>query len=148
MARAQKEREKQGSNTLLLLVLLMVLVGLTTWNYQRNVALQSNDPSPYAGVADADLDVLLAAYESELEALRAQGGVGRRVSARNTSGVARGVREFERVQRAGRSTREAGYAISEREAVVRALEAEKARRVQYAGGTLLVFLKRAFTLSL
>ena len=94
--------------------------------------------------------MLIAAYQGEIDAMRAKGGTGRRANARNTTGgVAGGVREFERVQRAMRSTREAGYAIAEREGAVAALEQERARRVASEGdGKLMVHLKRAFTVSM
>lgn len=148
MAGVRTQGEKQGGNTPLLLTLLLLLVGLSAWNYQRNAALEKASPSPYASMSDANLDVLIAAYQSEIEGMQAKGGVGRRANARDTSGVASGVREFERVQRVSRSTREAGYAIAEREAAVAALEQEKARRARLGGGALQVFLRRAFTVSL
>lgn len=147
MAKVQKSGEKSGSNTGMLLVVLVVLIGLSAWNYQRNLALErAVVPTPYAGLSVADLDALIAAYQSEIDTLRAQGGADRRASARPTSGVAQGVREFERVQRSARSAREAGYRISEREGALRALEEERSRRSQQTKGVAL-FLRRAFSVS-
>lgn len=149
MAGSLKKREQQGSKTPLLLILLLALVGLSAWNYHRNAALESAQPSPYAGVSDRDLDLLIAAYRSEIDAMRAQGGADHRATARDTGRIDRGIREFERVQGVSRSAREAGYAIAEREAAVAALEQEKARRIERGGGGgALRFLKLAFTVSL
>ena len=109
MAGVRSRREKKESNTGLLLVVLLALVGLGAWNYHRNAAVdKSVKPGPYAGVPTQDLDVLIAAYRSEIDALKARGGTGLRASARSTSGVANGVREFERVQRTAQGTRAAG----------------------------------------
>ena len=148
MAGSRGKREKHGGKTPLLLTLLVVLVGLSAWNYQRNVAREKAHPSPYATVSDRDLDVLIAAYQSEIDAMRARGGAGRRASAHDASSFGGGVREFERVQRASQSAREAGYEISEREGALEALKQEKALRTERGGEGALLFLKRAFTVSL
>lgn len=144
MARRKTSKDKDGSKAGLLLLLLGILAGLCAWNYQRNAALESAMKGPYSSLSDADLEALSEAYQSELEALRAGGRPGR-AAPRTTQGVANGVREFERVQQASRSVREAGYAISEREGVVQALETERGRRRAQAGGPWMMFLRRAFT---
>lgn len=144
MARSGNTQDEKGSKTGLLLVLLALLAGLVAWNYQRNAALETTTKGPYSTLSDADLEKLQRAYESELASLRAKDSPGR-ASARATQGVANGVREFERVQRASRSVRQANYAISEREGVVQAIEAERSRRVAQGGGPWAVFLRRAFT---
>ena len=151
MAGVRNRREKKESNTGLLLVVLLALVGLGAWNYHRNAAVdKSVAPGPYASVPTKDLDVLIAAYQSEVDALKAHGGTGLRATARNTSNVANGVREFERVQRRAQGTRYAGYEISEREGAIKAIEQEKSRRAASGegGAPWMVFLKRAFTVSL
>jgi hypothetical protein len=136
---------KEGGKAGLLLLVLVVLAGLCTWNYQRNAALEvASNTGPYVTLSDPDVDRLLGAYQSELEALRAKGRPGR-ANARTTQGVVEGVREFERVQRAGRSDREAGYALAELEGVVRALEIEQSKRRAQGGGPWAVFVRRAFT---
>jgi hypothetical protein len=142
----QEKSESKGSNAPLLLVVLLLLVGLSAWNYRRNAALESDATSPYATLSDRDLDVLIAAYRSEIQAM--QGGGSGRAVVRDTNALHRGVREFERVQRASRSVREAGYELAEREGAVQALEQEKARRTGQAGGVWLTILRRAFTVSL
>ena len=151
MAGVRSRSPKKESNTGLLLVVLLALVGLGAWNYHRNAAVdKSVKPGPYAGVPSKDLDVLIAAYRSEIDALKARGGTGLRASARSTSGVANGVREFERVQRTAQGTRAAGYEISEREGAIKAIEQEKSRRAASGegGAPWMVFLKRAFTVTL
>jgi hypothetical protein len=139
--------EKSGGNAKLLLLLLVGLVGLIGWNYHRNLSAEKDvKPSAFTGVKDADLDVLLAAYQGEVDSLTAKGGIGLRANARSTTGgVAGGAREFERVQRAMRSTREKGYQIAERQAAVEAIEQEKSRRQSIGGTPMQVFLRRAFT---
>jgi hypothetical protein len=134
-----------GGNATLLVLLLVALAGLCTWNYRRNAALEAeSSKSAYSTLAAADVDRLLGAYQGELEALRAKGRPGR-ANVRDTQGVMDGSREFERVQRAGRSDREAGYAIAELEGVVKALEIEQRKRVAQGGGPWAVFMRRAFT---
>lgn len=147
MAGVRGQAEKQGSNTKLLLFFLIGLVGLAAWNYHRNLTAEQNVPrTAFAGVSDADLDLLHAAYRSEVDALKAKGGIGVRARARTTTGgVAGGVREFERVQRAMRTTREKGYEVAEREAAIEAIEQEKARRQSLRGTPTEIFLRRAFT---
>ncbi|HVH20087.1 MAG TPA: hypothetical protein VNF72_17480 [Myxococcota bacterium] len=139
--------EKKGSNTTLLLGLLAVLVGLSAWNYHRNLTAEKDVPkSAFSGVSTADLEVLKSAYQSEVDALTAKGGLGGRATARaTTGGVAGGAREFERVQRAMRSTREKGYAIAERQAAIAAIEQEQAQRGSTAGTPWQVFLRRTFS---
>jgi hypothetical protein len=144
MATRNAKKEKAGSKAGMLLVLLLLLGGLCAWNYQRNAALESQLEGPYSTLSDADLASLLAAYQGELERVRAHGRPGR-ANARDTQGVASGVREFERVQRASRRDRDALYAVADREGIVKALEAEQSRRVAQGGGPWRVFLRRAFT---
>jgi len=139
--------EKSGSNAKLLLFLLVALVGVTGWNYHRNLTAETNVPKgAFSGVKDADLDVLRAAYQSEVDSLTKKGGIGLRATARDTTGgVAGGAREFARVQRAMRTTREKGYEVAERQAAIEAIEQEQARRQSVAGTPTEVFLRRAFT---
>jgi hypothetical protein len=133
---------KSGSQ-MLLLVLLIGLVALCSWNYRRNAAAEVSTPSPYSSLADEDVERLLDAYKSELERMKAAKPKGTRV--RDSDGVLAGSREFDRVQRTSRSQREAGYEVAETEGSVRALEAEKAKRVALGGGPMQVFIRRAFT---
>jgi hypothetical protein len=141
---ARGERKTSGGNQGLLLVLLVLLVGLCAWNYQRNLAIEKANPSPYASLSDHDLDALIEAYRSEIDQMKG-GRQASRARVRDTANVGSGVREFERVQRASRSVREAGYALSEREGAVEALEMERAKRVSLGGSELQVFLRRTFT---
>ena len=79
------------------------------------------------------------------KAMFPHGGQKSRARVRETTNVGSGVREFERVQRASRSVREAGYALAEREGAVEALELERAKRSSLGGSPFQVFLRRAFT---
>jgi hypothetical protein len=145
MAVRKASTKKKKSNVKLLLFLLVALGGVGAWNYQRNLAAEKAAPSAYAGVSDADLDVLIAAYESEIAALEARGGPNR-ARVRQTSNLDQGARELERVQRASRAVREANYEVYERQGALEALQAEKTRRRAIGGGSgVLVILRRAFT---
>jgi hypothetical protein len=132
-----------GGTQMLLLVVLIGLVGLCVWNYRRNAALEVATPSPYASLADEDVERLLEAYKSELERMKSAQPKATRV--RDNDGVVAGIHEFDRVARHSRSRREAGYEVAETEGSVRALEAEKAKRVALGGGPMQVFLRRALT---
>jgi hypothetical protein len=147
VAGVRGQTEKKGGNAPLLLALLVVLVGLSAWNYHRNLTAEKDVPkSAFSGVSTGDLEVLKAAYQSEVDALTAKGGLGKRATARTTTGgVAGGAREFERVQRAMRATREKGYEIAERQAAIEAIEREQALRASTAGTPWQVFLRRTFS---
>jgi hypothetical protein len=144
---APRKAKKEKSKTGMLLLLLVALVGVGGWNYHRNAAKEKSvAPSAYAGVADADLDVLIAAYQSEIAALEAKGGPSR-ARVRETGNLGDGARELARVQRASRRVRESNYEIYERKGALEALEAEKARRRANGGGNSgwMLILRRAFT---
>lgn len=146
MAGVRGQTQKKGGNAARLLLVLVALVGATGWNYHRNLTAEKNvPPSAFTGVSDADLEVLKQAYQSEVDALTAKGGLAARATARTTSGVASGAREFERVQRAMRATREKGYQVAERQAAIEAIEREQAQRQSVGGTPAQIFLRRAFT---
>jgi hypothetical protein len=144
MAKRVAAKDRKKSHTGVLLVVLAAIVGFGAWNYRRNVALEQSAKTTYSNLSVADLDRLIAAYKQEIDGLHAH-GQPRRAKVRETADVADGVREFERVQRASRSVREAGYAVAEREGVLHALEAERAKRTPDTSPWL-VFLRRAFTI--
>ena len=130
---------KQG----LLLVLLIGLVALCGWNYQRNLKAEQSTPSPYTSLEDADVERLLAAYQGEVERLKAK--QPSRAKVRSTPHIQAGANEFERVTRRSQTVREAGYELAEMEGMVKALEAEKAKRTALGGSPTQVFLRRAFS---
>lgn len=138
-----EKKEGGGGRQGLLLLVLVALVALGGWNYHRNLKLEESTPSPFASLSDADVDQLLAAYKGEVERLK--GKQPSRAKVRSTSHVQAGVDEFQRVTRRSRSVREAGYAVSEMEGSVKALEAEKAKRAALGGSPTQVFLRRAFS---
>lgn len=135
--------DKGGGPLLLLLVLLALLAGVGTWNYQRNAAAEAAEVRPYRTLSEADLGTLIAAYEAEVAQLekryeRARGG-----SASSPSGDDR-FQAFAQAQRRGRAAREAGYAVSEHEAALAELREEQERRARTGEG-LERILKLAFT---
>ena len=124
---------KGGSGALVpLLVLLVLLVGGGAWNYQRNLARESQEDRPMRGYAEADLEKLLAAYKGEQQRLTQRAGATPRARERDSSGklVAENVREFERVQRQSLRVRDAQGDLAETELMVARIEQELARRDQ------------------
>lgn len=137
-----RRSDKSGARPLLL-VLLALLVGVGYWNYQRNAAAQAEEVRPYRTVSQADLETLIAAYEAEIAQLEQR---YERVRGRGAPGSSTGDRfdAFEQAQQQGRAVREAGYALSEREASLAELREEQQRRAA-AGEGLQRILKLAFT---
>ena len=123
--------EKGGRGALVpLLILLLLLVGGGTWNYQRNLARESQEDRPMRGYAEADLEKLLAAYKGEQQRLSRRSDTTHLAGERNSSGkgVAENVREFERVQRQSSRVRDAHGDLAETELMVARIEQELARR--------------------
>jgi len=135
--------DKGGSPLLLLLVLLALIGGVGTWNYQRNVAAEAAEVRPYRSLSEADLETLIAAYEAEIAQLEKRYEQLRGGSAGARAGGDR-FDAFEQAQQRGRVVREAGYAISERGASLAELREERQRRAS-AGQGLERILKLAFT---
>jgi hypothetical protein len=114
----------------LLVVLLAALAAGGAWNYQRNLAREEAQAGPYHGYRDDQLAALAKAYEAEIQAH------SRRYEARKAAPPpeARGqlldeqVRDFERANARGRAIRDAGGDLAEREATLREIRAEQARR--------------------
>lgn len=140
--------EKGGRGALLpLLALLLLLAGGGAWNYQRNLARESQEDRPLRGYAEADLEKLLSAYEQEVKRLSSRAGATKRASARDLPGqlVGEKAREFERVQRASARVRDANGDVAEAELMVARISQELSRR----GGErdpMAVFLRRLTTL--
>lgn len=113
-----------------LLALLAVLGAGGAWNYQRNVAKEAAEPRPYRGYADADLVSLKGAYEAEITALERRYASAKSSKAPAPAGRLLGeqVRDFERASARGRTIRDAGGDLSEREAALSDVRAEIARR--------------------
>jgi hypothetical protein len=128
-----------------LLLLVMLIGGLGTWNYQRNVEAESKEIRPYRGYSDADLEALELAFRAELETLdaRYEQVKGLKFKATDQGFGQAQVDEFERVQRASQAKREIGYQAAEGQATLNALVKERALRSQL-GPPWLAILKRAF----
>lgn len=139
------KRSERGSAGALVLVLLL-LVGTVAWNFHRNLAAESREFRPYRSYAEADVDALIAAYEQAAEKAgsRYDRVVDRRTEAKGTGHVMGNVKEFERVQNAGRATRAAREQYADATASLEALRAERSRRASERS-KLRVFLRRAFS---
>jgi hypothetical protein len=130
----------------LLAVVLALLVGAVAWNYQRNLAAERTEFRPYRSYADADLEALIGAYEQAAAAAgeRYEASVARRTEVRGAGDLMGKVREFERAQAAGRSTRSARSELAGARASLEALREERALRAAERS-RLRVFLRRAFS---
>jgi hypothetical protein len=139
------KRSERGSASSLVLVLL-VLVGAVGWNYHRNAEREEREFRPYRSYGEADLAALIAAYEEVEESTggRYESAIGRRSEARATGDLMGNLNEFERVQRAGRKTREAREQYADARASLEELRKERARRAGERS-KLRLFLRRAFT---
>jgi hypothetical protein len=129
----------------MLLLLVALLGGAGSWNYQRNVAAEKDQPRPYMAYSDEQLNQLHAAYEGQVETLsgRYDAVAGQRVRAGKTRLLGDAVKEFDRVQRSSRAVREMGSKLSQEQASLGAIEAEKALRARLGGPTM-IFLRRVF----
>ena len=142
-------RGNVGSQLAVLCLLLAILGGVGTWNYRRNLAAEEAVPRPYGSYSDSDLEVLIAAYQGEIDGLkrRYQGATSRRTRVREGGLVGDQIREFERVHRQGRDVRALGHQIAEREGSVAELRREQDRRREESDGMKLL-LKRVFSYEL
>lgn len=146
MARTvRKRRKKRKKGRGKLIFLLIVLVGISTWNYQRNTEIEEAKPRPYRAYSDVDLEQLRAAYEGEAGALagRYAQASARRAGSRDVKGLGEGVEQFQRVQQASRAVRGLGSQLSQEEASLQAIQEEQAYRAQL-GGPVVEVLRRAF----
>lgn len=139
--------EKSGRGSLLiLLLLLLVLVGGGYWNYQRNLAAESQEDRPLRGYAEADLEKLRSAYEQEAKRLASRAGATQRATARDLPGqlVGEKVHEFERVQRASKRVRDANGDVAEVELMVARISHELSLRGGERDQTA-IFIRRLTT---
>jgi hypothetical protein len=139
-------KRSQGSSTGSLVLLLLLLVGGVGWNYHRNAAAEEREFRPYRSYSDEDLAALIEAFETTAEKAgsRYESAVTRRSEARGTGHLMGTLSEFERVQRAGRITREARGEYAGARASLEELREERARRAGERS-KLQVFLRRAFS---
>jgi hypothetical protein len=134
--------------TILILVLLVILGAAGEYNYQRNSAAEEQSAArSYKGYSDAQIASLIAAYEEEVEALDSRYDEARSRSLETRSGglIDQQIREFERAQKAGGSTRSMGAVVAQKENVLRELRREQSLRGHSADG-LMLHLRRLVTL--
>jgi hypothetical protein len=139
-------REARAGRVLLALVVLVLLVAAGGVNYVRNTRAEAKAPHPFGGYDDAELEALIAAHRSEVQAAqgRYEAARGRRTETRDTGFVGDQVKEFERVRRESERTRDLGAELSMQEAALRDLEAEQRRRAGERD-RVAVILRRLFT---
>jgi hypothetical protein len=127
------------------LVFLIGLAGAGYWNYQRNLAKEEAAKGPYSGYSTEQLQDLAAAYEAEIEA--AGGRYAAEKANRHQAGdhayADQQMAEFEKAAQRGRAVRDAGGALSVREATLRDIQAELATR--RPGTDREIFLRRLLT---
>jgi hypothetical protein len=135
-----------GSRALLLFVLLALAGGFGAWNYQRNLAAERAEVRPFRSYSDADLDSLSEAYRSEVETYtkRYEARTGRKVSINEHAHTDQKLREFERVQRISRDTRDLVTQLAQQYVAIEQLDAERRKRVKERNAFKL-FLKRLLT---
>ena len=128
------------------MLLLVLLVGAVGWNFHRNLEAEKREFRPYRSYAEADLDAMIEAYEqvSEKAGGRYDRVVDRRTDVRDAGDVMNNVKEFERVQKAGRALRQAREDYADARGSLDLLREERSRRAAERS-KLRVFLRRAFT---
>jgi hypothetical protein len=134
--------------TILVLALLVILGAAGEYNYQRNKAEEERDtPRAYIGYSDTEIAALIEAYQQEAEALeeRYVAAKNRTIETRSGGLIDEQIREFERAQEAGTSTRSVGADVAQREAIVRELRNEQSLRGS-PGDALKAHLRRLVTI--
>jgi hypothetical protein len=132
-----------GNQVLLLLVLLGILAGGGTWNYQRNLEIEKSEPRPYRSYSPAQLEDLAAAYQREVDAhsQRYQAASSRSVKVRGGGLIDQQVNEFERVQRISRGKRAIANQYAKNQVQLDGVMAEISKRAS-DGTPWKVFLTR------
>ena len=126
---------------ILLLLLCLALAGNYVRNYQTDQQ-QEERARPYSKYALGDLELLAEGYRTEIAKLEARHGGGR-VETRSRHHFGDQVREFERVQKAARRSRDSAVDIAQTRADLKEVEDEIATR-KTAGSDLEVHIERLF----
>jgi hypothetical protein len=134
----------KGGQVFLLLILLGILVGGGTWNYQRNLKIEEAEPRPYRSYSFEQLESLKAAYQKEVDAhtRRYRKASSRKVRIREGGLIGEQVDEFERVQRISQGTRAIADQYAKNQVQLDELMSEISRRASESDSWKL-FLKRA-----
>lgn len=140
-------RRESGAGILALLVLLAVAAAAGAWNYQQNLAAEQQVYRPFRGYSDADL----AAYNTALEQQKSADSkhyediTSRRAKAQRKAFFDQQVREFERVQQAGKAKQAARAQLAESTTTLKLIAEEQRLRAQERD-RLKIFFKRLLTI--
>ena len=131
-------RRQAGGVLPILLVLALLLAG-GGYNYWRNMKAEPH--RPYQGYGDAELQQLVAAYESDIEKLAGKLPPARRKSDSGSSGglLTDRVADFEKARQRGDAYRQASGNLAGQEGVLRELQNELSFRT---GGPMGIHIKR------
>ena len=129
----RKKKDLGGGGGFMPLVMLVLVVGGGGWNYQRNLAIETEraNSRPFQGYSDEALVDLAAAYGEEAEYLdrKYKASLETRTGVRNSQGlISEKIEEFERVQKIGDSIRVATSKVADSEARLRQIRDEQAWR--------------------
>ncbi len=121
-------RGQAGGVLVLLLLAIVALAAAGGWNYRRNLEAEQRAASarPLHSYSTGDLEALADAYRQEIatHAAKYASQKSQRAEARDRAYFDEQVHEFEKVQKHSTRVREAGAAVSVREAELARVEAE------------------------
>jgi hypothetical protein len=128
--------KKEGSQAMLLLVLLGLVSGAGAWNYKRNLDLEAASPRPYRSYSIEDLEALQSAYTGETERHRDhyRAVSSRKVAVKSNEMLDQQVLEFERVQRIGQNKRDIASTYAKNQVQLDEVQAEIAQRAAEGEG--------------
>jgi hypothetical protein len=133
-------------------LVLAALVAGGAYNYHRNARLEREAAGqrPYGGLSDADLEVLTAAYEAELQSLKHRlSEIGEPSAAgrpKSPSDLGQRVRDFERAQFSNERWRAIHGDVKDRESQLEKLRQEASARRAAGESGWLRFLRLLTTL--
>jgi hypothetical protein len=142
MGRKRKGKKSSGGGGILVLLVLLITAGAGgAWNYQRNIALESQDqgPRPFKGYSDSDLEELAAAYSERNEHLnrKYKASLASRKGIQDSGQfITERIDEFERVQKEGDRIRAATSLAADSEARLREIREEQSYRGNQSEMTL------------
>ena len=145
--RSEMAGKSEGAGKVLLLLVLLAVAGAAgAWNYRRNLEAEKAEPRPFRSYSDADLDALTEAYQQEIAdyTRRYEALTGQKVAIREGGHIDDKIREFERIQRISRSTRELVTELARRHVAVESLAAERRKRAEERH-VVKLFFKRLLT---
>jgi hypothetical protein len=143
-------RRRSGRVSGRVLLLLVLLFGVGTWNYHRNWQIEQETERlrPYAAYARDDLVALRDAYASELTGARDRFDRARRERVRpqgDAGSIAENIDQFAETTRASRRIRDAAAGVVDREGQIVELDREIELRDRFGTG-LMRHVKRLTTI--